>query len=371
MGPLRQLRPGRQAKCRHARVRRHLDGDYQALDAGTELFSGEVDKFLTAHIICWEADHSTSRWRDEMVKVVRKISDLLFEMADRLAQYGGHFPVPEYHDLIDFFEIAAMIGLAIAGLLELFRNHDDIVQERTLVFDRAALGKWANDMNPVASWDFDGGSEGHYVLIARTASAINARPRATSMPRVLPGVPHTWSPDVPFPSGTMSGTPALAEYQGQLYCVVSGFAGSGSLWWSTLKDGAWRAFAQIPGAITSDSPTLTAQSGSGGKLWCAYNRGNAVVTTRFSAGSWSRPETVAENIVLGSPALATYGSSKVLCVVRGPENKLYWNEHQKDNWGTFKPFASGTTCDSPPWARNPEATLPTAWCAARTERVCT
>ncbi|MCX5203426.1 hypothetical protein OG897_18485 [Streptomyces sp. NBC_00237] len=321
-------------------------GDYRALDAGTVLFNGQVDKFLTAHIICWEADHSSSQWRDDMHDTMRKISDILFEMADKLAQYGGHFPVPEYHDLIDYFEIVGMIALAIAALLELFRNHDDEVAARTFVFDRAALGKWANDLNAIANFEFDGGSEGHFTLIAKATSSINARPRATSMPRVLPGGQHTWSPDVPFPSGTMSGTPALAEYYDKLYCVVPGFAGSGSLWWSTLENGAWRPFAQIPGAVTSDSPSLTAQSGPGAGLWCAYNRRNAVVVTRFSGSSWSGQETVAENIVLGSPALSTYGQ-RLICVVRGPENKLYWNERDYDRWGTFKPFASGTTCDSP------------------------
>ncbi|MGW1520742.1 hypothetical protein [Streptomyces sp. NPDC002287] len=317
-------------------------GSYRNFDAGTYLFHGQVDKFMTAHIICWEADHSPDSWHSEMARTVRKISDILFLMADKLAEYGGHFPVPEYHDMIDYVELAGMIAMVIAGLIDLFTNHDDQVLERTFVFDRAAIGKWANDFNAITNWEFDGGSDGHHTLIAKATSALNARPRVTSMVNVMPGQPHVWSPDLALPNATMSGTPALAYYQDKLYCVVSGFAQSGSLWWSVLDGGTWRPFTQIAHVSSTSAPSLTAHRDA---MWCAYTSGNDVRVISFN-GRWSDSEIIGHSVAFGAPALGSLGIQS-LCVIRGSQDKLFYSEFRRGAWGAFKPFPNGTTCDSP------------------------
>ncbi|WP_406222842.1 hypothetical protein [Streptomyces decoyicus] len=183
------------------------------------LFTGEVQEFLTSRIIMWEADHSPGECHAEMRRTLGRISDLLFEMAERLRQYGGHYPVPEYHDMIDFIEIAGMIALAIAALIELFTNYDDLVLERTFVFDRAALVRWI-DRGEVWGWHFDGGSGGHSVLVAAARGPLGSHPRMTTAISVLT---TNWGPDTALPATwTISGAPALAARPDTLLCVSRG-----------------------------------------------------------------------------------------------------------------------------------------------------
>ncbi|MCX4751187.1 hypothetical protein OG455_37755 [Kitasatospora sp. NBC_01287] len=203
------------------------------MDAGTVLFNGMVDRFLSVDITCWEQDHSPDAWYEKMKEVLQDISGFLQYLSQTMKDVAGYLPLPDYHDMMDYLEIANMIILAFAGLIKLFTNHDDKVCEHTMVFDRPALGTWANDRDPIWRFSFDGGKEGYYTLNAQCVSAINSRPRVMSAP-VGTGAP-LWGPPATLPSGSLSGGPALAAGPGDmLHCMVNGFGGSGSLWYARL-----------------------------------------------------------------------------------------------------------------------------------------
>ncbi|MCC0100556.1 hypothetical protein K7B10_38475 [Streptomyces flavotricini] len=62
--------------------------------------------------------------------------------------------MPEYGQMLQYAELAAMV----AWLIDLFKNADGLVQQRTLVFDQAALRLLAAGAS--TGWRFGGGSEG-------------------------------------------------------------------------------------------------------------------------------------------------------------------------------------------------------------------
>ncbi|MFG2212527.1 hypothetical protein [Streptomyces sp. NPDC048638] len=121
-------------------------GSTRRFDDGTLLFEDTVNTFLCARIICWEADHSNSQWVRDLHGTMETISLVLFEMADKLEEYGGHYPVPEYDKVMEYLLLSAASTGVIAKLIEAFTNHDDLVRERTFVFDRAALGQWIDQV---------------------------------------------------------------------------------------------------------------------------------------------------------------------------------------------------------------------------------
>lgn len=289
-------------------------GSVREFDSGTMLFTGSVDQFLTAHIVCWEADNSSTEWYDEMVKVIDKIAGLLFTLADTLAAYGGNFPVPEYHDLIDYVEIAGMVATAIVGLIELFRNHDDHVTERTFVFDRAALGRWispTHDPNYAETWEFDGGSGGLFTLTANATGTTVAKPVHARLISA-PSAPETvWNTDTALPKWPMRETPALTAVQGGLVCVAQRWNDNDALHWSAFDGTEWTDFTPIPGIEKAFNPSLATHAD---RAHCIYQTNGQLHMIVFDGTSWTSVGTHdVPDFIRGLHLCAMW--SNLLCVI--------------------------------------------------------
>ncbi|MER6392796.1 hypothetical protein ABT236_30575 [Streptomyces sp. NPDC001523] len=288
-------------------------GDFVYFDAGTVLFQGQMDNFVSAHIICWEADHSNDDWYDELQRTMVKLADFMKELANRLREYGGHFPVPEYHDLIDYVEVAGMIAMAIAGLIKLFNNPDDFVSERTFVWDRAAL-QASIDKTDVLAWSFDAGSDGDFVLVMQAKGTIKRGLRLSSAP-AGPAAP-VWGKhsDLPVQHAT-TGTPALAASEDRMLCVVRGYPHDNHLYWSMLQGGTWSPLAQITGI--DDATQASVAADSAGNFHLVY----ADATQRLKhwalqGTTWVYMKRTVNGFTGGAPALCRFGSA-LACGVRG------------------------------------------------------
>jgi hypothetical protein len=110
--------------------------------SGYILFDGQIMQALSAHIVCWEADHSNSAWYDKLIRVSREISSLASEMSVITGDQGwdeliGLIPGYDMRQEILFW--IENIASFIANMLDIFRNHDDKVAEAHLVWNRKAL----------------------------------------------------------------------------------------------------------------------------------------------------------------------------------------------------------------------------------------
>ncbi|MEU5090419.1 hypothetical protein [Streptomyces sp. NPDC021356] len=320
------------------------DDDLVYFDDGTMLFhNGTVQDYLNAHVILWEEDGSPDSWREEMKEVLGKIVDFLKRLADALKLYGGHFPVPEYHDLIDFVEVAGMIGMAIMGLIELFTNHDDKILERTFVFDRAALTAWFHPTRDPAcskSWEFDGGDSGRYLLVATASGTVPPPPPIPTRLCVIsaPSAPETvWGPVSELPPLAMRGAPALAAVRDKLVCVARDE--NDALLWSVFNGTAWSAFAPVPG-VTGVRDIAMAEMGSVGKAYCVFRAAGKLHLIAFDGTSWTTPVTHPD-AANWMTALGTYGS-ELACVARGGPGR-----------GDAVRWALGDPADFASWKFNP------------------
>ncbi|MEU7062902.1 hypothetical protein [Streptomyces sp. NPDC046161] len=324
-----------------------ITGSISEFDDGTMLFNGPVNRFLTARIICWEADHSPGDWLDKMREAMEDISDLLFKLSDALAAYGGHFPVPQYHDLIDYVEIAGMIGMVITWLIDLFTNHDDLVAERTIVLDRAALAAWIERgglPQPVDEWLFNGGTGGLFLLETSATGGVDTHLRVTS----APSAPDTiWSPDTALPSSmALGGAPALAAFNDRLLCVSRGARNDSAVYWSMFDGNTWSTFLPVPGVQGVQDLALATHPISSSRTYCVYRSENKLHLMVFDGTSWTYLGTHSQT-ARDTPALTFYGS-ELLCVVRSVHS-LNWAKGSAESFAswTFQTLYDIATCGAP------------------------
>ncbi|MCZ1008419.1 hypothetical protein [Streptomyces lydicus] len=315
------------------------------LDGGTYLFNASADAFVTATVVCWERDQSPPGWFDEMYKTLDTLSGLLQLMAQKLKDYGGHFPVPQYHDLIDYVEIANMLVLAWGGFVKIFSNPDDYVAERTLVFDRAAMKAWATGTStPIVSWDFNGKrGEGHYLLVTSGTAVLNTRPHTITLPSLggTPGKPGgpAWTATALLPNGAMSRAPALTAVANpsRMDCMVQSFGdGPGELWHATSTGLTWGTFTRGPAGRTRHRPAL---AWFNNVLHCAFNQDDTLYLSTLQGTTWTTPQPitfggVAPGTVRGAPALATRGNTELFCAVTTITNKVRYSLFDGTRWGT-------------------------------------
>ncbi|MEU3776373.1 hypothetical protein AB0F11_24850 [Streptomyces sp. NPDC032472] len=78
---------------------------------------------------------------------------------------------------------------------------------------------------------------------------------------------HDWSPDEKLTDHRSKSHPALAVYNGKLYCVHRG-DGDSSLWWTVYDPGTgWSPDTRFPSHYSANGPALAVYDG---KLYCAY-----------------------------------------------------------------------------------------------------
>ncbi|MFD9452570.1 hypothetical protein ACFWBC_05705 [Streptomyces sp. NPDC059985] len=143
------------------RVYGNIDaGEWHNIDSNTTLYNGRVDTTLVCNISCWEEDDGSAEWMNHLRDKLRAISAELQSFVDTMEIYG--YLAPQYGDFLDYAQITAIVARIIAWLIDLFKNNDDLVQERTLVFDQAALRHLVTGGGGGSvGWVFNGGdSEG-------------------------------------------------------------------------------------------------------------------------------------------------------------------------------------------------------------------
>jgi hypothetical protein len=128
-----------------------------------------------------------------------------------------------------------------------------------------------------------------------------------------------------------SGSPALAVYNGKLYCIHEGRGHSGYLWYTTFDGTTWTADQQLTtsgnGNVgTSGPPALVAYQD---KLLCIHEgRANAgyLWYTVFDGGTWSQDQQLPDQKnnygTSGAPGLAVYQDT-LYCIHQGRSNAGY------------------------------------------------
>ncbi|WP_433257437.1 hypothetical protein ACQPYK_20435 [Streptosporangium sp. CA-135522] len=360
-------------------------GSVRVFDAGTTLFNGRVGNSLPIHIQCWEADDSPSSWHNKLVEDLKKIGDKLQQIAYRFKDNPAWYWEGSGSDIGDYLTV---ITALVQALIEWFRNDDDLVQNRTIVFSRPALAALANRPGATDHWGFNG--IGRFDLHIRLTLPDEERLRLTtssnagawSQGALLPTATartgaalavfdnklycaHTsgdfqqmwwchydgtnWSADTLFPGPLSNAAPALAAYDNKLYCVHRGSNDNEQLYWSTFDGTSWSADTPIGGHASPSAPALAVL---GNNLYCVYRgQGNGHLhTVYYNGNGWYHGNAWGQKSADG-PALAVF-QNKLYCVFRGPDSdeRLYWarrNTMGGGSWSSPAPLGTHNSAVSP------------------------
>lgn len=141
------------------------NGSMVRLDGGTTLYTGDIgpNSMIATHIECWEADDSNSQWVKDLKAAMWEVCDMMLEAA------AEGVKSPEGKKAAAVMLILAGVSALIAGIIEWFRNDDDLVKERSIMLDYPALQSLWNSPYRADYWNFDGGSQGYHKLTLRFA----------------------------------------------------------------------------------------------------------------------------------------------------------------------------------------------------------
>ncbi|KAJ5096590.1 hypothetical protein N7456_007311 [Penicillium angulare] len=160
----------------------HRTDEFGSVKKGTErvfpanppFYLGYVEEACAGHMICWEADQSTSDFYDKLTRLMREIAANASSMTLRTGDKNWDFliglipgPIGGSADLAFWLESIASL---VANLLDLFRNHDDKVMEHSYGYGRDWLLK-AVPQGWATAYDFDGGDGGHFLAAATCQTA--------------------------------------------------------------------------------------------------------------------------------------------------------------------------------------------------------
>lgn len=150
-----------------------VSGTQRPFPKTTPVFLGWVENACAGHIICWEADHSTSDWYNKLIKVMREVANHSSYLSVSVGDANWDFliglipgPIGEFGEIGFWLENIANL---IANFLEIFRNKDDKVMEHSYAYGRDYLLEYMPDGRYVG-YDFDGGSGGHFLFSATIKS---------------------------------------------------------------------------------------------------------------------------------------------------------------------------------------------------------
>lgn len=139
-----------------------------------------------------------------------------------------------------------------------------------------------------------------------------------------------WTDPELFPAHHSAASPALAEYQGKLYCVYRGPDGDHSLYWTTYTpDDGWSEEARLP-RFDHRSSTGPALAVYRGELHCFYVQDSGpgqqrLFGARFSGGTWHAPHfTFIETIVTQSSPSLVVANDQLFCFF----HNFFENSHQ-------------------------------------------
>ncbi|WP_282690117.1 MULTISPECIES: hypothetical protein [unclassified Streptomyces] len=178
-------------------------GDKRNFPPGTNVFLGMVKSFVFLDIECWEKDRG-GFW-DTIKNALEQVSNACVDSATEALENGGGGE----HVLTG---LIGTIGKLISALLDAILGKDDLIQHRTLGFDRSALQTL---IDRSTNYDFKG-SGGHYTL------HIGARKLPSAMRLVTLNEGATnWSAPQNMPGMHALANPGLAADRERLHCMVT------------------------------------------------------------------------------------------------------------------------------------------------------
>lgn len=367
-------------------------GYWGVFDANTTLFSGPVTNGAAFNITCFERDRSGQNWHVDLARQLQKLSNDILALVDIIDALPG-----SWGNITNFLTIGAIAAKAVSDLMILFNNPDDLVAQRTLSFDRAALMSLAG--RPEANyWDFDGGKQGWHQLYlswnapgakkllwtstkdgttwsapaelgthSSAASPALARTGSNNFTSSLVAVhrgfntedlwyttlkPTTsqWSANLKLGAHFSVAAPALAEYNGVLHCVHRGYTKDTALWMTTLNGTRWSTDVRIPGNASEAGPALAVYDN---ELYCVYRGGGNdqyLWVTRYNGTRWSTAVKISSTSTRSAtgPAVAVY-RGELYVVHRGsaPDNtSLYWTRYN-GTWSTDTKLGTHTSLENP------------------------
>ncbi|SHH06311.1 hypothetical protein [Streptoalloteichus hindustanus] len=142
-------------------------GDTETFDYSygdkTYIFNGTVDQHLTAEIECWEADHSSGGFYNDLRSALSDFARYAARASSELTTAGDN-ETARAAAWAAFMSVGASLLNAILGWLT---NDDDLVCERSIGFTRAGLLALAARPNNEDVWHFNGGDGGYHKLYLR------------------------------------------------------------------------------------------------------------------------------------------------------------------------------------------------------------
>ncbi|WP_454196566.1 hypothetical protein [Nocardia sp. Marseille-Q1738] len=129
-----------------------------------------------------------------------------------------------------------------------------------------------------------------------------------------------WTPDTKFPAHYSAAGPALATFGNYLYCAHRGNGSDTRLWWSRFDGTRWNS-DQVLGGQTSHAPALAVFNG---QLWCVYKgyNNNRLYSRTFDGTRWSGESEMAPQTD-SNPALAVY-RDQLYAVYKGKGTTMLW-----------------------------------------------
>ncbi|MFI9646630.1 hypothetical protein ACIHAA_10090 [Streptomyces sp. NPDC052040] len=158
----------------------------------------------------------------------------------------------------------------------------------------------------------------------------------------------SWSDDVPFPAHSSAAGPALAVFNGKLHCVHRGSGNDTKLWHTTFDGTRWSSDAQLPAHSSSVGPALAVFNG---KLHCVHkgaSSDNQLWHTTFDGSRWSSDNRLPAHSTASNPALAVF-NGKLHCVHRGSGNdtKLWHATFDGTGWSADTQLPAHSSLEGP------------------------
>ncbi|MEU4588067.1 hypothetical protein AB0F92_39475 [Kitasatospora aureofaciens] len=289
------------------------------------VFDGPVSVGLMMHIMCWEADQSSSQWYDNLQKAMRLLLDWMFnnpawQVGSTIGDAG----------LVGGY-LLELIGMA-AFFISIWRNEDDLSCERGFVLDQYTLAVMTH--RRTTAWHFNG--DGHHELRVKSTGDKVPFPVGTLEYAVRTG--DTWGAPIALPWKTIA-PPALASYLGKLH-VLFIRPRDHAVMWTRLEGKEWSNPERIHQWTSYFAPALTVFNG---RMHCAYvANDNTARWAFFYSNFWNQANTLRGTNCAAAPALGASPSKMVLTLV-GPDGYHYnrfnptgldWQSASKETKGT-------------------------------------
>ncbi|MFC5055832.1 hypothetical protein [Saccharothrix xinjiangensis] len=308
---------------------------WHTFDANTFLFNGEVEKYVSCEIQCWEADDSSGGFYNSLRGALADFAEAALDLSVRMAEAGDD-ESKKAAGLAAWFAIGAGLLNAILGWLT---NDDDLVVERSFTFDRAALAELASRPKGEFALLFDGGGGGRHTLYLHCGPFVE---RGGPLRTTTLGASGGWAPGPAVTSGTTAHTPALAAYRGGIHCLVRGL--DAHLWHNSFDGTRWTAFTRLPMASTV-TPALAAL---GDRLHAVHRSSHATGTlywNHFDGTRWSAAVALSGTTTDHAPALVVFNGRLHCLAVEAGSARVTWSSFDGTRWSAFTGlpnYAAGT-----------------------------